>query len=86
LFESKDFNQHLVPLNSTLKPNFINWLIDNKLFAYFGTYNTSLIHLEIPFGKLKTIMHFPHTSNILLFLKYTLWLKVISYKVDNISF
>jgi len=70
LFESKDFNQHLVTSHSTLKPYFIKWLIYNRFLANFGTYNTSPIHLEIPFSKLKTIVPFPHTSNILLSPRY----------------
>ncbi len=86
LFELKDFNQHLVFSNSTLKPFFVNWLIDWQFFANFGTYNTSPIHLEILFGKLKTIVSFSHTSKILLSPKYTLWFKVNSSKVDNTSF
>ncbi len=85
LFESKDFNQHLVASNSTLKPCYVNWLINNRFFANFGTYNISPIH-KIPLGKLKTILLFLHTSNVLLSPRYTLWLKVYSSKVENTSF
>ncbi len=54
-------------------------------FANFKTYNTFSIHLEIPFGKLKTIMPFPCTSSVLLSLRYTLWFKVNFSKVQNTS-
>ncbi len=80
LFESEDFNQHLVASNSTLKPCYVNWVIDNILFANFGTYNI------FPFGKLKTILLFLHTSSVLLSPRYILWLKVNSSKVENTSF
>ncbi len=72
--------------NSILKPYSVNWLINNKYFANFGTYNTFLIDLKIPFGKLKTIMPFPHTLNVLLFPRYIWWLKINSSKVENASF
>ncbi len=74
-----------MPLNSTLKPCYVNWLIDNTFFANFGRYNISPIH-KTPFGKLKTILLFLHTSSVLLSPRYTLWLKVNSSKVENTSF
>ncbi len=71
--------------NSTLKPCYVNSLIDTNFFANFGTCNTFPIHLEIPFGKLKTIMPFPHTSSVLLSPRYILGFKVNFSKVQNTS-
>ncbi len=85
LFESKYFNQHLVASNSTLKPCYVNWLINNRFFANFGTYNISPIH-KIPFGKLKTILLLLHTSSVILSPRSTLWFKVNSSKIENTSF
>ncbi len=48
-------------------------------------HTTHLQYMKIPFCKLKTIMSFSHTSNILLCPIYTLWLKVNSSNVENIS-
>ncbi len=86
MFESKDFNQHLMVSNSILKFCFINWLVNNRFFTNFETYNTSPINLEIQFGKLKTLMFFPHTSNVLLSPRCILWFKVNFSKVENSSF
>ncbi len=90
-----NFNNHLIWIGR-LQPTLSDFKFHLKALLCYLTnqfknlstlrHTTHLHYMKIPFGKLKTIMSFPHTSNILLSPIYTLWFNVNSSKVENISF